>query len=317
MAQRTTDAGQMGGQKTNDMTGQAMNDQATTRGAPSPITYHTRAIDGVDIFYREAGPADAPTIVLLHGFPSSSHMYRELIPLLADRFHLVAPDYPGFGYSAAPTPDLFAYTFDHLADVMDHFLEELGLDRYSLYMQDYGGPIGFRLATRHPERIAALIVQNANAYDEGISAAFDPLKPFWSSRTPRTEMAARALLTRDTTIFQYTHGARRPELVSPDAWTSDQAFLDQPGIDDIQLDLLHDYPSNLALYPAWHAYLRAHRPPTLVVWGRNDPFFTVPGAEAFQRDLPDAEVHLLDTGHFALEEERDTIAAHIRRFLAW
>jgi len=277
--------------------------------------YRTRAIDGLDIFYREADPGGAPTIVLLHGFPSSSHMYRELIPLLADHFHLVAPDYPGFGYSAAPSPDGFAYTFDHLADVMDRFLAALGLDRYSLYMQDYGGPVGLRLATRHPERIDALIVQNANAYAEGISAAFDPLKPFWADRTPRTEMAARALLTRDTTVFQYTHGARRPDRVSPDAWTSDQAFLDQPGIDAIQLDLLHDYPSNLALYPAWQAYLRAHRPPTLVVWGRNDPFFTVPGAEAFQRDLPDAEIHLLDTGHFALEEERDAIAALLRRFL--
>ncbi len=278
-------------------------------------TYRTRAVDGVDVFYREAGPADAPTIALLHGFPSSSHMYRELIPLLADRFHLVAPDYPGFGHSAAPAPADFAYTFDHLADVMDRFLADLGLDRYSLYMQDYGGPVGLRLAARHPERIATLIVQNANAYAEGISAAFDPLQPFWADRTPDTERPARALLTRDTTVFQYTHGARRPEAVSPDAWTVDQHFLDRTGNDAIQLDLLHDYPSNLALYPAWHAYLQAHQPPTLIVWGRNDPFFTVPGAEAFRRDLPDADLHLLDTGHFALEEDHATIAAHIRRFL--
>jgi pimeloyl-ACP methyl ester carboxylesterase len=242
-------------------------------------------------------------------------MFRELIPLLADRFHVVAPDYPGFGHSAAPAPDQFAYTFDHLADVIERFVEALGLTRYSLYLQDYGGPVGLRLATRHPERVEALIVQNANAYVEGLSAAFDPLKPFWAHRTAETEEAARALLTRDATIFQYTYGVRDRMRVSPDAWTVDQHFLDRPGNDAIQLDLLHGYSSNLALYPAWHAYFRARRPRTLIVWGRNDPFFTVAGAQAYLRDLPEAELHLLDTGHFALEEDHDAIAAHIRRFM--
>jgi pimeloyl-ACP methyl ester carboxylesterase len=278
-------------------------------------TYRTITVDGLDIFYREAGPADAPCIVLLHGFPSSSHMFRDLIPLLSDRFHLVAPDYPGFGYSAAPAPGVFAYTFDHLADVVERLLEARGLARYGLYLQDYGGPVGLRLASRHPERVEALIVQNANAYTEGISPALDPLKPFWAHRTPETEQAARALLTRDTTIFQYTHGARDRALVSPDSWTVDQHFLDRPGNAAIQLDLLHDYPANLALYPTWHAYFRAHRPRTLLVWGQNDPFFTVAGARAYLHDLPEAELHLLDTGHFALEEDHEAIAAHIRRFI--
>lgn len=278
-------------------------------------TYHTITVEGLEIFYREAGPADAPSLVLLHGFPSSSHMFRELIPLLSDRFHLVAPDYPGFGYSAAPPPGAFAYTFDHLASVIERFLEALGLTRYSLYLQDYGGPIGLRLATRQPERLETLIVQNANAYVEGISAAFEPLKPFWAHRTPMTEQAARTLLTRDTTIYQYTHGVRDRTRISPDAWTVDQHFLDRAGNDAIQLDLLQDYSANLALYPAWHAYFRARRPRTLIVWGQNDPFFTVAGARAYLRDLPEAELHLLDTGHFALEEDHDTIAAHIHRFM--
>jgi pimeloyl-ACP methyl ester carboxylesterase len=278
-------------------------------------TYRTITVESLDIFYREAGPADAPSIVLLHGFPSSSHMFRDLIPLLADRFHLVAPDYPGFGYSAAPAPDQFAYTFDRLAGVIECFLAAQGLTRYSLYLQDYGGPVGLRLATRHPEGVEALIVQNANAYVEGISAAFDPLKPFWAHRTPETEQAARALLARDTTIFQYTHGVRDRARVSPDAWTVDQHFLDRPGNDAIQLALLQDYPANLALYAAWHAYFRERRPRTLIVWGQHDPFFTVAGAQAYRRDLPEAELHLLDTGHFALEEDHDAIAAHIRRFI--
>lgn len=278
-------------------------------------TYHTITVEGLEIFYREAGPADAPSLVLLHGFPSSSHMFRELIPLLSDRFHLVAPDYPGFGYSAAPPPGAFAYTFDHLASVIERFLEALGLTRYSLYLQDYGGPIGLRLATRQPEHVETLIVQNANAYVEGILAAFEPLEPFWAHRTPMTEQAARTLLTRDTTIYQYTHGVRDRTRISPDAWTVDQHFLDRAGNDAIQLDLLQDYSANLALYPAWHAYFRARRPRTLIVWGQNDPFFTVAGARAYLRDLPEAELRLLDTGHFALEEDHDTIAAHIHRFM--
>jgi pimeloyl-ACP methyl ester carboxylesterase len=281
----------------------------------SMIAYRTRNVDGLSIFYREAGPTDAPAIVLLHGFPSSSHMFRDLIPALAGTFHLVAPDYPGFGYSASPSADEFSYRFDHLAEIVEHFLQALGLQRFSLYMQDYGAPIGFRIATRHPEWIQALIVQNGNAYEEGISAAFEPLKPFWAGRNAMTEMAARTLLQSQTTIFQYTHGVRHLEMISPDAWTVDQVFLDRPGNDLIQLDLLHDYSSNLQRYPEWHAYFRQFQPPTLVVWGKNDPFFTVEGASAYQRDLKTLELHLLDTGHFALEEDSAVIAEHIRRFL--
>jgi pimeloyl-ACP methyl ester carboxylesterase len=278
------------------------------------ITYRTLTVDGLHMFYREAGPVDAPTIVLLHGFPSSSHMFRELIPALSKTFHLVAPDYPGFGQSESPSIDEFDYRFDHLADVVEHFLQALGLQRFSLYMQDYGAPIGFRLATRHPEWIQALIVQNGNAYEEGITAAFEPLKPFWAERNATTEEAARALLQRETTIFQYTHGVRHPETISPDTWTVDQALLDRPGNDLIQLELLHDYPSNLRRYPEWHAYFRQHQPPTLVVWGKNDPFFGPEGAYAFQRDLTNLELHLLDSGHFALEEDAQVIAAYIQRF---
>lgn len=279
-------------------------------------TYRTLTVDGIPIFYREAGLVDAPTLVLLHGFPSSSHMFRDLLPALSKTFHLVAPDYPGFGYSASPPPEEFEYQFDHLADIIEHFLQALGLELMSLYMQDYGAPIGLRLASRHPDWIQALIVQNGNAYEEGISAAFEPLKPFWAERNATTEEAARALLQRETTIFQYTHGARQPETISPDAWTVDQAFLDRPGNDRIQLELLHNYPSNLQRYPEWHAYFRQHQPPTLVVWGKNDPFFTPEGARAFQRDLTTLELHLLDTGHFALEEDGEVIAEHIQRFFA-
>ncbi|HEX9131777.1 MAG TPA: alpha/beta hydrolase [Ktedonobacteraceae bacterium] len=278
------------------------------------IAYQTLDVDGLNIFYREAGPADAPTIVLLHGFPSSSHMFRNLIPALAGTFHLIAPDYPGYGYSASPSAEEFDYRFDRLADIVEHFLQALGLERFSLYVQDYGAPIGFRLASKHPEWIQALIVQNGNAYEEGISAAFEPLKPFWAERNATTETVARTLLQRETTIFQYTHGVRHLETISPDAWTVDQAFLDRPGNDLIQLELLHDYPSNLQRYPEWHAYFRQHQPPTLVVWGKNDPFFTVEGAHAFQRDLKTIEIHLLDTGHFALEEDGAVIAKHIQHF---
>ena len=279
-------------------------------------TYKSIPVDGLNIFYREAGPASAAAIVLLHGFPSSSHMFRDLIPALADRYRVVAPDYPGFGHSDSPPADRFGYTFDSLSDVMERFLQAVGIERYSLYMQDYGGPVGLRLATRHPERIEALIIQNANAYEEGISPAFDPLKPFWADRTPATEAPARALLQLDTTILFYTAGVRWRERISPDTWTLDQALLDRPGSDAIQLSLLHDYVANLGRYPEWHAYFRQHRPATLIVWGQNDPFFTVEGARAFQRDLPGSELHLLDTGHFALEEDGEVIAAHIQRFLA-
>jgi pimeloyl-ACP methyl ester carboxylesterase len=281
-----------------------------------PTFYRTIAVEGVDVFYREAGDPQHPTILLLHGFPSSSHMFRDLIPLLADRFHLVAPDYPGFGNSGCPPVDRFAYTFDHLADVIEAFLRELGLARFSVYMQDYGGPIGLRLATRHPDRIEALIVQNANAYQAGITATFDNLlRPLWEERAPRTEAPVLDLFKRDGTIFQYVTGARNPERMNPDAWNMDQYGLDRPGNAAIQLELQANYHTNLTRYPEWHAYFRRQHPPTLVVWGEGDPLFGPEGARAYARDLPDAEIHLLDTGHFALEDHAGVIAGHIRRFL--
>jgi pimeloyl-ACP methyl ester carboxylesterase len=282
---------------------------------PTQVRYRTQAIDNIEIFYREAGPPNAPTVLLLHGFPTSSHMFRDLIPRLAQRYHVVAPDYPGYGFSSAPSPTAFSYTFDHLADIMDRFTQAIGLESYALYMQDFGGPVGFRMAVQHPERISALIVQNANAYDEGLSPAMDAARPAWEQRTPETERTLRGFLTLDTTKFQYLHGARDPSRISPDAWLHAQAGLDRIGNDEIQLALLHDYGSNPKQYPLWQSYLREHRPPTLVVWGKEDPFFTVAGAQAYKRDVPDSEVHLLEAGHFALEEDAPTIARLMLDFL--
>ncbi len=279
-------------------------------------TYNRVAVKGLEVFYREAGPKDAPTIVLLHGFPSSSHMFRELIPRLADRYHVIAPDYIGFGYSAQPAATEFKYTFDNLTEHVETLLfDVIGVRKFSIYVQDYGAPVGFRIATRHPEAIEAIIVQNGNAYVEGIGPAFEPLKPFWANRNTETEEPARALLSAETTRFQYTHGAKHLESINPDSYTFDQRFLDRPGNDAIQLDLFHDYPSNVALYEEWHQYFRDKQPRTLIVWGQNDPFFTVEGAKAFLTDLPKAELHLLDAGHFALEEQDDFIADRIREFL--
>jgi pimeloyl-ACP methyl ester carboxylesterase len=279
-------------------------------------TYHYATVDGHKIFYREAGLPTNPTIVLLHGFPSSSHMFRDLIPQLAGDFHVIAPDYLGFGYSDAPSATEFHYTFDNVAALIEELLfRELKLNSFTLYVQDYGAPVGFRIASRHPEAIEGIVVQNGNAYLEGISAAFEPLQPFWADRNAETEKAPRSLLTRQTTVFQYTHGAKNPEAVSPDSYTFDQALLDRPGNDAIQLDLFHDYTSNVALYDAWHAYFRAKQPRTLIVWGQNDPFFTVAGAKAFLNDLPDAELHLIDGGHFPLEEYSEFVAGKIIRFL--
>jgi pimeloyl-ACP methyl ester carboxylesterase len=279
--------------------------------------YRTTTVDGLKIFYREAGPANAPTIVLLHGFPSSSHMFRNLIPALSDRYHVIAPDYPGFGYSDAPSADQFDYTFEHLTDVVDHLLDQKGVKRYSIYIQDYGAPVGFRLATRHPERIQAIITQNGNAYKEGLSPFWgEYLMPFWKDRNAQTEAKVAQLLSLQSTKFQYTQGVRNVELVSPDTWTFDQAGLDRPGNREIQLALVYDYRKNPPLYPAWHKYLHEKQPPVLAVWGKNDPIFTPAGAEAFRQDVPKAEVHMLDTGHFALEEEGDAIAALMREFLA-
>ena len=279
-------------------------------------TYNRVAINGYEVFYREAGPKEASTIVLLHGFPSSSHMFRELIPRLADRFHVIAPDYIGFGYSSQPSAKQFQYTFDSLTAHVEKLLfDVLKMKRFSIYVQDYGAPIGFRIATHHPEAIEAIIVQNGNAYIEGISAAFEPLKAFWANRNKETEKPARALLTAETTKFQYTHGAKEPNRISPDSYTFDQFFLDRPGNDEIQLDLFYNYTSNVELYDQWHGYFRAKQPPMLIVWGQNDPFFTVGGARAFLRDLPKAELHLLDAGHFALEEQAGFVGERIQEFL--
>jgi len=278
--------------------------------------HHYATIDGHKIFYREAGPAAAPTIVLLHGFPSSSHMFRDLIPKLADKFHIVAPDFLGFGYSDQPNAADFRYTFDNLTALVEELLfHHLKLTRFSIYVQDYGAPVGFRIASRYPEAIEGIVVQNGNAYVEGVGAGFDPLKVFWANRNGETEKPVRSLLTAEITKFQYTHGAKDPSKISPDSYTFDQLFLDRPGNNAIQLDLFYNYQSNVALYDEWHAYFRAHQPRMLIVWGQNDPFFTVPGAKAYLKDLPKAELHLLDTGHFALEEESETIADHIRRFI--
>ena len=275
-------------------------------------TFKHVAVRKLKMFYREAGSKDSPTIVLLHGFPSSSHMFRDLIPQLADRFHVIAPDYVGFGYSDAPSVSEFEYTFDNLAHYVEELLfDVLRLSSFSIYVQDYGAPVGYRIASRHPEAIEGIVVQNGNAYAEGIGAAFDPMKPFWANRTPETETPVRALLSKETTVFQYTHGVKDVSRINPDSYTVDQLFLDRPGNDAIQLNLLHNYQSNLTPYDEWHAFFRKSQPKTLIVWGQNDPFFTVEGAKAYLRDIPKAELHLLDTGHFALEDSCDFIAERI------
>ncbi len=278
-------------------------------------TYHTVDIDGVRVFYREAGSKDAPHVLLLHGFPSSSHMFRNLIPALADRFHVIAPDYPGFGHSAMPALGAFDYSFDHLADVIDAFTARVGLDRYALYVQDYGAPIGFRLAVRHPERVRALVIQNGNAYEEGLREFWTPIRAYWNDPTGLPREAMVKALELEGTKWQYLHGMRRPERISPDAWLVDQALLDRPGNTEIQLQLFYSYRTNPPRYPEWQAYFRRYQPPTLIVWGKNDPIFPAEGAHPYTRDLKDVELHLLDTGHFALEEESETIAGLMRGFL--
>lgn len=266
----------------------------------------------VRIFYREAGPADAPTLLLLHGFPSASHQFRRLIDVLGTTYHVVAPDYPGFGHTEAP--DDFSYSFDALADVTEHFVQALGLTRFVMYMFDFGGPVGFRIATRHPEWIAGLVIQNANAYTEGLSpAARDMIAN--QPGVDGAEDRIREILELPVTKAQYEGGTADPSLIAPDGWTLDQHFLDLPGRKDIQVQMLLDYHSNVALYPAWQQWLRAHRPPALILWGRNDPFFTEPGADAYRRDLPDADLHVFDTGHFALEDHLDQMAPLIVSFL--
>jgi pimeloyl-ACP methyl ester carboxylesterase len=279
------------------------------------VHYRTAVVDGTEIFYREAGSPTAPTILLLHGFPTSSQMFRNLIPLLADKYHVVAPDYPGFGQSAAPDRAKFAYTFDHYADLVGKLTEQIGVSRYALYVMDYGAPVGFRLATAHPERVSALIVQNGNAYDEGIADFWDPIKAYWKTGAAPEREAIRWLTSFKATKWQYTDGVKDLSLVSPDAWTVDQALLDRPGNQEIQLDLFYDYRTNLPLYPKWQNYFRSAKPPTLVVWGKNDKIFVAPGAAPYKRDIPDAEIHMIDTGHFALETNGPEIAGLIREFL--
>jgi pimeloyl-ACP methyl ester carboxylesterase len=276
-----------------------------------PISYRSTDVDGIEVFYREAGDEGAPKLLLLHGFPTSSHMFRELIPLLSDRFHIVAPDLPGFGRSENPR----ANTFESIAQTIERFTEMIGFDRFVVYVFDYGAPTGFRLAIRHPERITAIISQNGNAYAEGLSDGWNPIHAYWEDATETNRAALRTLLTPETTYWQYTHGVPDLSAVSPDGYSLDDYYLTRPGSADVQLDLLGDYKSNVALYPAFQDYFREHRPKLLAVWGKNDPFFLPAGAEAFRRDNPNAEVRFFDTGHFALETHATEIAGSIRQFL--
>lgn len=279
------------------------------------IRYRTANVDGFNIFYREAGAPGATKLLLLHGFPTASHMFRDLMPLLADRFHIVAPDLPGFGQSDMRARDKFDYTFDHLADIIDRFTQAIGFDRFAVYIFDYGAPTGLRIAMKHPERISAIISQNGNAYEEGLSDGWNPIRAYWQDPSRANRDALRAFLAPDTTRWQYTHGVVDENAVSPDGFSLDNFYLARPGADEVQLDLLGDYRSNVALYPAFQTYFREHQPRLLAIWGKNDPFFLPAGAEAFKRDIPGAVVGLLDTGHFALETHASEIAAAIRDFL--
>jgi pimeloyl-ACP methyl ester carboxylesterase len=279
------------------------------------INYRKANVDGLNVFYREAGRGDAPALLLLHGFPSASHMFRSLIPALADRFRLVAPDLPGFGQTDMPPRKPFSYTFARLAEVIERFTEVIGLARFAIYAFDYGAPTGFRMAVRHPERITAIISQNGNAYEEGLSDGWNPIRAYWQNPSDANRAALRAFLTPETTIWQYTHGVADASLVSPDGYSLDNFYLARAGADEVQLDLFGDYKSNVAMYPEFQAYFRKHRPPLLAAWGKNDPFFLPPGAEAFKRDIPGAQVRFFDTGHFALETHCDEIATAIREFL--
>jgi len=279
------------------------------------IRYRKADVDGIKVFYREAGRPDAPTLLLLHGFPTAGHMFRELIPILADRFHLVAPDLPGFGQSDMPSRKGFSYTFARLAEVIERFTEVIGLARFSIYVFDYGAPTGFRLGVRHPERISAIISQNGNAYEEGLSDGWNPIRAYWMEASETNRKALRAFLSPETTVWQYTHGVPDTTSVSPDGYSLDNFYLARTGADEIQLDLFGDYKSNVAMYPEFQTYFRRHKPPLLAIWGKNDPFFLPAGAEAFKRDIPGAEVRFLDTGHFAIETHCDEIAAAILDFL--
>ncbi len=282
----------------------------------APIGYRTANVDGFKVFYREAGPSDARKLLLLHGFPTAGHMFRDLIPLLADRFHIVAPDLPGFGQSDMPSRQTFSYTFDSIAGVIERFTEVIGFDRFAIYVFDYGAPTGFRLAVRHPERITAIISQNGNAYEEGLSDGWNPIRAYWQDPSQANRNALRALLMPEATHWQYTHGVPDQTMVSPDGRNLDNFYLARPDADEVQLDLFGDYKSNVALYPTFQAYFRTYKPRFLAVWGKNDPFFLPRGAEAFKRDMPAAVVCFLDTGHFALETHAEEIATAIQEFLS-
>lgn len=282
---------------------------------PKLVTYKTLEIDGLSIGYREAGDATHPKLVLLHGFPSSSHQYRNLIPALADRFHVIAPDYPGFGDSDYPNPDTFPYTFDKLAEVVTHFLEKKGFDRFGLYVQDYGGPVGFRIVTKNPSALEWLIIQNTNAYEIGFTAAWGSLRgDLWKQRTPASEAAVAGLFAFDTVKAIYLQGSTLPELISPDNWNSDFGALERPNSHRIQMDLFYDYRTNVALYPEWQMFLKQHQPETIIFWAQGDLFFTPEGGEAYLADLPKAEMHRLNAGHFAVEDCLDYISSHIHSF---
>jgi pimeloyl-ACP methyl ester carboxylesterase len=281
------------------------------------MKFNTVNVEGLDIFYREDGNPRAPQLVLLHGFPASSHQYRNLMPALAERFHVVAPDYPGFGNSAAPDPKVFPYTFDRLSEIIEAFLSKIGVTRFGLYMQDYGGPVGFRIMTRHPDWLKWLIVQNSNAYEVGFTAAWDGLRhAYWKERAPETEKALEAFLAPETVKQIYLHGHKRPELISPDNWNMDSALLARPNQRQIQLDLFYDYRTNVGRYGEWQAFLKKQQPKTLIFWGQDDLFFTREGGEAYLRDLPRAELHRLDSGHFALEDCGSVVAEKMISFHA-
>jgi len=282
----------------------------------SKIQYSKVEVDGFKVSFREAGRPDAPALLLLHGFPSAGHMFRDLIPALSDRMRVVAPDLPGFGQSDMPPRDKFSYTFENVAKVIERFTEVIGLQRFAMYVFDYGAPTGFRMAVRHPERVTAIISQNGNAYEEGLSDGWNPIRAYWKDPSDQNRSALRSFLSPQTTLWQYTHGVADASLVSPDGYSLDNFYLARPGADEVQLDLFGDYKSNVAMYPQFQVYFRKHQPPFLAIWGKNDPFFLPPGAEAFKRDIPGAIVRFLDTGHFALETHAGEIAAAIREFLA-
>ncbi len=284
-------------------------------GASTDISYKTVEVNGLDVFYREAGNKNAPMLLLLHGFPTSSHMFRNLMAELADSYYMLAPDFPGFGNSSQPSMEDYDYTFDNLAATVEGFLAALGVTKYSIYLMDYGAPVGFRIAAKYPDRVETLIIQNGNAYDEGLREFWDPIKKYWNDRTPENAEPLTGFITPEGVKWQYTHGVRDPQAISPDNWNIDHRHLSREGNPAIQLALFYDYQSNVPLYPSWQAYFREHQPPTLIVWGKNDYIFPAEGAHPYKRDLKNLDFHLLDTGHFALEEDGDVIAGHMRRFL--